>query len=1624
MRKRLLALAFIINCLISVCAYGQMTFGSIDSGPYGIGSSITIPLNLGAGASSYNINNVFSLWISGPNGNFAQEQQIGTYKGFFTTFINGKIPAGLVAGKYKLRVKSTSTTDSYVFPQDIDILPLQGPVVGAEPAANQILGEDAYGWCGSAVGASKSMVLKDKSVAPTIERLFLKNEVTGTVQEYDKGPAGFSLENLPIGYYTITVTAETFTSGAIVKSSRSYLLLNVPSSVSVSGIGYGCIDPDAKVGADVSYLIDTKTENGIKNNYPGMTYRVTWGDGQADVFTHALLMSKAGALSHSYSKSSCGEPAIDLGNGNKISNAFKLTASAISPFCQLEPGSATTYPKIYTKPIAKIDPSTATTACLNVPLVITNTSIRGTNSDCTLNMSYAWYVDGKLLSTEDVLKYTFTTTGMHSIKLVAKNDLELCAPSEDTRNICIQAQPVPSFNFNGNDGAVVCLPGNLKPNNTSIIDNTCNPDNTFQWNVTGPAVGYADGTNATSKEPVFAFTTPGVYKISLSVTTASCGLFSTPEQTVIVNGLPASTLSPDVKLCNLGVYTFDDITPGPTKTVHTGTFQDLAETYHWTVTGGAFSYADATTETSKYPHIVFSEYKTYNISVTQQNTCESVTASQQITFIPSPVIDAGAAQTICFEQDAQLAGRITGEVTSASWVGGLGSFSPNRNTLNATYSPTPAERSAGTVNLTLHATTVLADPCSSIDAYTSITIIPQVSISSAAAVSTCRNVPLNYTITSNVPGTQFTWTASGSKNAGGFQTAGTGSLINDVITNSDPATDAQVVYTITPTNAGCAGTPFQLTVTVAEIKNSISNATPVVCSGQEITIVGAVPTGGNSSYVYSWEQSVDGTTWQKIDGATAKDLTLIVPESIHVRRLVNSGACDATSNVIDVSALPPLSNNTISGEQAICKGNLSGPLTGTLPAGGDGNYSYQWQGSVDAGVTWSTVVGANLKDYSPGAVTQTTLYRRLVSTTSCSGKLQSISNGITITVNEPALAAFSFTADKSCSPFVIDDKNIVAETPANRNSTYTWLVNNQVIGTGAAFPGYTIQTDSTAVVVTLITTSPFGCSSDTLSHAFSTQQRVVASFSQDLTEGCGPTSVRFKNTTPVLAGTTYAWDFGNGNTATSAEPAVQNYLPSASGRDTTYFINLTINTNCGSTSQASQLLVRALPVSVFSPNKTTGCSPLVVSFSNTSPGDANTYIYDFGDGTPVLRTTGKAAFTHTFVSGVTKDFVVSMVTENACGRSEPSQYTIRVTPVTILPELVVNSTEKEGCAPLTVNFRNNSVGGSSYYYDFGDGTTTGPTHLAPEVISHTFTKGGTYTVKLRATNGCSDTTTTETIVVYPQPNLLFSAEQTTGCPSLSVKFKNQSTDAVSYQWDFGDGSPVSTEAEPEHVYTGDREFYNVTLTAVNSRACGNSLTKSQFVHIVQPPVARFDVLPAAVISIPNYTFRFEDQSENRPEKWTWTFGDGTTSAERNPTHVYADTGLYKVTLRVSNSLNCFTEISKDVQITGVPGYLFVPNAFMPNSSTPELREFRVKGSGIASWNMQIFNKWGELLWQTDKLEDGRPAEFWNGIYKSDLLPQGVYFWKIEVQMINKFPWKGMSYNGSTPKRTGTINLIR
>lgn len=2003
MRKLLHTILTLIFFFAFADSKAQVTIGAVDPGPYGYGGSITVPISFPGNQSGFPSDNTFELFLSDATGNFAGNgTRIGTYSGFYAPAINGVIPgAPLVAGTgYKLRIRSSNPDNNPVatvtdVPGTITISAVTSSVVTLTQSApgNSLLTGDNLGFCPPESGDNKSANLQSNATGITTVTMVVTNLATGVSTNYAETPTGVFVENLAKGTYAVKVITSTLVGVETIKSIRTYTLYNNPILVNIQDIGQsaGCLN-GLGGGASISFGITVvSSTGGIADNYPGVVYRVDWGDGTTSDLTIADIVNNSSRITHSYTRTSCGQPNIPGGPPN----SFNATITATSPICGII-ASTTGYAQIYLNPVAEITP-VSTIGCVGIPMTFNNTSRGGTRFNCSTQMDYTWYLDGNVVqrsTTAEPYIYRNPTAGPHIIKLVASNGVGSCLPSEFPLSICVQLPSRASFTLPGAVPVTICANTTLIPTNTSFIDNTCTTARNFRWIIdivtAGGPVQFANSTSLTSETPEFIFSVPGVYDISLAIPNPTCGEVVTQKQRVVVNKVPTATLSQNVSLCTPGPLVFDSSNPlSPTYTTVSGTFNDLPDTYTWTVTGGNYTITNNDLHT-KFPTITFQDFATYTITLQHTNNCGSASlATQVITFIPSPVITLPTEMSICYTDVANLNATVTPGTYTIEWrSSGTGTFS-DRTILNPVYTPSAQDKNSSThqVLLTIKLTTNLADPCKTIEKSILVKIKPEILITSAPTKSICTGDPLGYQPTANITATPttYSWTATGSANASGFAN-GTGTVINDALVNSDLLNNATVTYVITPTNDGCNGVPFTLTVTVTpkpiltpvadkticsnqsaaiplvsnlgpttryiwtsiatngatntitgnsnpptaasvtaindvlinngttqgtvtyvitpvsamgcsgapvtvvitvdpaltvanagpaesicdvsiytlkgnravvgtgtwtltsgqtgvtilfpnqensgleglvggqsytfewrissagacaptvstvvitvniptvagttatadpatvceaantgtitlsgntgavlrwessidggttwlpianttttltytnitvatqyravvqngscDIKtsaatnilvtrattvalagvdqtlcaqtttvlngnlpnsgdigtwtlvsgpatvtfnasdpktpvtglvpgqnytfrwtiaglspcgptfdevtitdlppltNTITSTSTEVCYGQVINITGSTPTGGDGTYTYTWEVSPDGTNWSVIAGETAKDLNYTLLATSSFRRTVLSNTCPLVSNVINIIAQPPIGNNTIAADQTLCTGLVPLPLTGSVPTGSDGNYLYQWQSSLDNS-NWTNINGAVFKDYAPLALTATTYFRRLVSTNFCTGSLNNISAAVTITIKPDAKAEYTYTKDKDCTPFVIDANNIKAVPYPDRNASYAWYADGTLIGNTITFPGYTISASDQSVTIKLVATPSQACQPNEFSHVFSTNQSVAASYTQSATEGCGPLVVNFVNTSTSLTGATFRWDFGNGTTSSQTMPAAVTFLPDPTGKDITYTVTLTATTTCGTNSITSTVFVKAKPIAVFSPSKTVGCSPMTVTFTNTSPGGTNTYYYDFGDGT-LLTKTDKSPVEHTFITNAVKDFVVTMIAENECGRDQ-SSYTIRVSPNTVLPELVVNANEKEGCAPFKVNFYNNSRGANLFKYDFGDGATV-ITRSAPEVVAHTFTTPGTYTITLTASNGCSDTTTTESITVLPQPLAAFTADNTLGCPGLVVQFKNTTTDGVSYIWDFGDGT-TSTEFEPKHVYTGDQEFYTVNLTATNSLGCTYTAIMNEYIHIVSPPVAKFNVAPSTLISIPNYTFRFEDESTNNPTIWAWDFGDGIKSTLQNPSHTYLDTGSYIVTLRVSNQQGCFTTTFKTVTIVGVPGYLYVPNSFMPGSETPELRVFMAKGSGIKTWNMSVFNKWGQSLWQTTKLDEGRPVEWWDGTFNSVPVPQGVYFWKIDVEFINGTAWKGVTYDSKAPKKTGVIHLIR
>ena len=104
--------------------------------------------------------------------------------------------------------------------------------------------------------------------------------------------------------------------------------------------------------------------------------------------------------------------------------------------------------------------------------------------------------------------------------------------------------------------------------------------------------------------------------------------------------------------------------------------------------------------------------------------------------------------------------------------------------------------------------------------------------------------------------------------------------------------------------------------------------------------------------------------------------------------------------------------------------------------------------------------------------------------------------------------------------------------------------------------------------------------------------------------------------------------------------------------------------------------------------------------------------------------------------------------------------------------------------------------------------------------------------------------------------------------------------------------------------------------------------------------------------------------------------------------------------------------------------LFVPNAFVPSNSNPELRTFKPIGINLKSYRLEVYSAWGNLVFESTALDNGAPAEGWDGTYENKALPTGSYIWRISALFEDGKHWKGTDNGDGNTATSGTVTLIR
>ncbi len=419
---------------------------------------------------------------------------------------------------------------------------------------------------------------------------------------------------------------------------------------------------------------------------------------------------------------------------------------------------------------------------------------------------------------------------------------------------------------------------------------------------------------------------------------------------------------------------------------------------------------------------------------------------------------------------------------------------------------------------------------------------------------------------------------------------------------------------------------------------------------------------------------------------------------------------------------------------------------------------------------------------------------------------------------------------------------------------------------------------------------------------------IVADFSATPTYGQKPLTVQFTDTSTGNP-TMWAWDFGDGQTDMVANPS-HTYTDAG-----IYTVSLTASSQITGT----DTIVKAGYITVteesgivadFSATPTYGQKPLTVQFTDLSTGSPTMWAWDFGDG----QTDMVANPSHTYT-----DAGIYTVSLTASSQITGTDTIVKAGYITVTEESGIvadfSATPTYGQKPLTVQFTDLSTGSPTMWaWDFGDGQTD----MVADP-SHTYTDAGIYTVSLTAS---SQITGTDTIIkagyitVTEESGIVadFSATPTYGQKPLTVQFTDTSTgNPTMWAWDFGDGQ-TSMVANPSHTYT-DAGIYTVTLTASSQISGTDTITKDGYITVTEQGgiVADFSGTPTSGPA--PLAVQFSDQSTGNPTMWAWNFGDGQTSMVANPSHTYADEGIYTVSLTASSQITGTDTIAKAGYIT-------------------------------------------------------------------------------------------------------------
>lgn len=391
-------------------------------------------------------------------------------------------------------------------------------------------------------------------------------------------------------------------------------------------------------------------------------------------------------------------------------------------------------------------------------------------------------------------------------------------------------------------------------------------------------------------------------------------------------------------------------------------------------------------------------------------------------------------------------------------------------------------------------------------------------------------------------------------------------------------------------------------------------------------------------------------------------------------------------------------------------------------------------------------------------------------------------------------------------------------------------------------------------------------------------------------------------------------------------------------------------------------------------------------FATPSGGSpAYTYLWNTGETTPSI-----------FVSpNATQSYSVSVV--DAClGVTVTDNYQVEVP---IYPPLVLNQTAnlEDICPYVPFELESNASGGlAPYTYEW-------TSNMSPNVLStndkYTAIPSRTTTYTISITDVCGQETSADIVYTILSPPLVLEMSPTVElCPGDSAEiFVNASGGYGQYYYEWLHSGETTQSV---WVHPGTTTSYTVSV----SDECQTFTVEGSLEIVVKAPIADFRISSGLVFN--DVPIRFENLSQDAVT-YEWEFGDGQFSTDVHPNNTYDEYGTYTVTLIATDWKGCKDTIQKPIFIEE-EWYIYIPNTFTPDSDEFN-GTFKVSTIGVQQLKIQIFNRWGELIFKSDNKRFS-----WDGTYNGTVINDGTYTYKVDF----------ITNSGREKQLVGHVNALK